>query len=395
MKEGGGSIRCGNREIWRSFFDTMDILMDLHRREATFRNLIGGDMEKLLSAHKRFPGHRRREDAAWLAGDATPLILAGANWATREFSRARPDEVLGGISECDLRYGVIAEREMAVIAVCIAAWAKLASRQFFLMGSDNVNAIAWPSNGMAKQGTATTLLYCLFRYCIQYAIDIFSFMIICGRNITPDFLSRAVDTDVSTWAQRYEMTQIALPCWWSELIKMGPSWNWDEGRIATIREIQGAGRFDWNLRIADWDHSNGILPNVLQSHGICGRVTQVRIPRLLKKFASLGFLHSEGTEQCVFGHPKTPAEIDQYLDFVTPLKLFSAIVITPSEIAPGETTMPRFWTPVLWFGSAVLDAWWGDHGTWPSDANAVSKILGSFLHGFPPMPFEKLTTGYC
>lgn len=205
--------------------------------------------------------------------------------------------------EGDLRYGLIAECELAVIAVCIVAWAKLSIRQFFLMGSDNMNATAWKSHGKAKQGTAMRLLYFLFWYCITYDIDFFSFTISSGRNIAPDFLSRAADSDVATWPQRYEMAQIALTWRRSGLIKMGPSRNWGEDLTAFLREIHIANHFDWNLRIAERGHANGILPNLLQSQGLIGRVTHFQSKNLLGGFGRLGFFPVEGTEQCVCGRP--------------------------------------------------------------------------------------------
>ena len=71
----------------------MNLLRDLVRRDSTFFKLFGVDMERLLAIRKRFSGRRQGEDAARLTGDATPLILTGANWAPEEFFRVRPDEV--------------------------------------------------------------------------------------------------------------------------------------------------------------------------------------------------------------------------------------------------------------------------------------------------------------
>ena len=99
-------------------------------------------MGNVLAIHERFSGHKQREDVTWLTGDATPLVLAGVNWATQEFFRVRPEEVLSEFRAGDARYGLIAECVLAVIAVCLVTWAQLAHQQFFLMGSDNMNAIA-------------------------------------------------------------------------------------------------------------------------------------------------------------------------------------------------------------------------------------------------------------
>ena len=42
-------------------------------------------MEKLLAIRKRPTVVRQREDVTRLTGDAAPVALAGANWATEEF----------------------------------------------------------------------------------------------------------------------------------------------------------------------------------------------------------------------------------------------------------------------------------------------------------------------
>ena len=134
-------------------FSMMNLLRDMASHDAVFHKLFGGDMEKLLAIRKRFPGQRQREDATWLTGDATPLILAGPNWVTQEFFRIRPDVVLAEFRAGGPRYGSVSERERSanMNAVCISAWVKQGSHQFFLMGSDNMNAIAWATNGNAKQ----------------------------------------------------------------------------------------------------------------------------------------------------------------------------------------------------------------------------------------------------
>ena len=137
-------------------------------------------------------------------------MLAWANWATREFFRIRQDEVLSEFRAGDPRYGLISEFELAVIAVCIATWADFSHRQFFAMGSGNMNAISWTTNGKARQGKATRLLYCLLWYCIKRNLDFFSFVIRSGRNITPDCLSRASHTEMASRHQRYEMERESL-----------------------------------------------------------------------------------------------------------------------------------------------------------------------------------------
>ena len=101
-----------------------------------------------------------------------PLIPAGFNWEARAFFRIRPDEVLADFRSGDPRYGLISECELAAISACMVDWAKQASHQFLLMGSGNMDAIAWTSNGEAKQGASMRLLFCLRLYCICIIRDI-------------------------------------------------------------------------------------------------------------------------------------------------------------------------------------------------------------------------------
>ena len=150
--ERGECVRFGNHDVRMPISPIAILLRDMARHGGVFRNLFGVDMERLLAIRKRSPRNCQREDVTWLTGDATPLILAVVNWKTNEFRRMRPGEVLSEFRSGGPRYGLISECELAVIAVCMGAWAIRASHQFCHMGSDNMNAIAWTPNGTAKQG---------------------------------------------------------------------------------------------------------------------------------------------------------------------------------------------------------------------------------------------------
>ena len=131
-----------------------------------------------------------------------------------------PSRILADSRDGDTRYGLVAEFELSAIAVFLGTCANLSSDQCPLMGSGNVDAVEWTSNGKAKQGTSMWILYCLFRYCILYDIDISSCARRSGRNVTPDSLSRGGDAEVSTLSQRCDLARIAPPRWWADPIML-------------------------------------------------------------------------------------------------------------------------------------------------------------------------------
>ena len=142
----------------------MNMVRDMARHDMVYRRLFGGDMEKLLASRKRSPRNRKREDVALLPGGATPVTPSGVNCTRHGFFRIRPGEVSPEFRDGDPSYGLISECELAVLAVCMVAWAKQSSRQAPLVGSDNMNAAEWASGGKAKQRTAMEALYCLIWY---------------------------------------------------------------------------------------------------------------------------------------------------------------------------------------------------------------------------------------
>ena len=225
-----------------------------------------------------------------------------------------------------------------------------------------MNAISRTTNGKATQGAAMRLLYFLFWYCITHNLDCFSFMIRTGRNITPDFSPLASHTEIAVWAQIYEMARIALPRWRLELTKLGPPWNWEAETITLIKEAQSNDAFNWNNRILEWNPTNGLLSNVMKEEGILRRAAEVQSVRLLAQLISDGFAHADGSEVCVFGHPKTPLAMGKFANYARSLKIFAVITITPSVVIPDISPTPSFWTHVLWVDSAVFGGVLG--GSW-------------------------------
>ena len=71
-----------------------NLVRDMERRDSLFNKLFGIDMGKPMSARERVSGNRQMGDVTWLTGGDTPVILAWARWATQEFPRVRPDDVV-------------------------------------------------------------------------------------------------------------------------------------------------------------------------------------------------------------------------------------------------------------------------------------------------------------
>lgn len=157
------TIQCGNPEVRRGFFSMVNLLRQIANQDDMFRRLFSDNMERLLETHKRFPGHLQRETFTWLSGDATPLVLAEANWATLGFFRFRPGEVLSIFTPSAQTPYIISECELAVSVMGAVPCASHGNTQFFMLGTDNLNAISWMNGGKAKEGTAMRTLFCFYR----------------------------------------------------------------------------------------------------------------------------------------------------------------------------------------------------------------------------------------
>ena len=79
----------------------------------------------------------------------------------------------------------------------------------------------------------------------------------------------------------------------------------------------------------------------------------MRSSRLLREFVSLGFVLASGPDQCVLGHPETPLEMAEFTEFARPIKLFAAVMITPSDVIPDTPSTPCSWANVLCLDSAL------------------------------------------
>ena len=112
--------------------------------------------------------------------------------------------------------------------------------------------------------------------------------------------------------------------------------------------------FNWNHRIAERNPTNGVLLNVMKEEGLQCRVAEAQSVRLLGQFIDDGFPHADGSELCVFGHPKPPQEVGKFTHFARSMKLFAIVMITPSEVIHVVSATPSFWAQVLWIDSTVF-----------------------------------------
>ena len=63
----------------------MQILRDLAQYDKMFYSLPRGEVELLLGAREEVATRDMPNQVSWVTGDATPLLLAGANWGVRSF----------------------------------------------------------------------------------------------------------------------------------------------------------------------------------------------------------------------------------------------------------------------------------------------------------------------
>ena len=178
------------------------------------------------------------------------------------------------------------------------------------------------------------------------------------------------------------MARIALPWRRSDLIKLGPSWNWGEETTTLIQEVRPNDGFSWNNRIAEWNPTNGILLNVMKEEGILCRAAEVPSVRLLGRFISEVAPRADGSEVCVFGHPKTPQEVGG----ISALRTLAAAVCRRNDYAVGGYT--RYFYNSILLDAGTMDrfgGFWrifgGDLGILPFDVSVAWRVFGKRRSG--------------
>ena len=134
-------VRSGSPDLWFGFFLATLLLRHIAQKDDILVRLSPGITGRLLVGRKLAAANIQRGNATRLTGDEAPLVLSGASWGTLELPRFRPDEV-SGFPNPPYQNAIIAECVVAPHLLCVVMWSILAIPTFYMMGSDNVNAIA-------------------------------------------------------------------------------------------------------------------------------------------------------------------------------------------------------------------------------------------------------------
>ena len=111
---------------------------------------------------------------------------------------------------------VISDAEQLIATLIIITWA--VPDRIFLLGTDNMNVLAWTKKGYSKTGASLRLNQETSRWIAIRKLRVEPFYLRSGRNFSPDWMTRAPKEEVSQWAEQNGFTRIRARPYWDEMM---------------------------------------------------------------------------------------------------------------------------------------------------------------------------------
>ena len=155
---------------------------------------------------------------------------------------------------------IIAEVEtVSIICGVILRGGVCGESRVIVVGTDNANVFSWPRLGKARVGKARRALPAFLLWWVKYNIEILPYFIRTRHNLSADYSTRCLESELRDWANRFQMTQVAVPRCWSDFAKMSDAipWGSEDGHTLQVKPALTPGACD--ITVAEWNGSS-LLP---------------------------------------------------------------------------------------------------------------------------------------
>ena len=327
---------CPDPEIVSAFWSMMRLLKYLAHDRNVWKTLFRGDMARVLGAQLRFTSPNDCLNSIWLTGDATLRAASSINWAEKQFAKCTPwallKDFIGGLES----EPIIAKVELSPGICGVILWAGICGeKRVIVVGTDNANVFSWLRRGKARVGKARRMLTYFLLWAVKYDIEIAPYFLRTHRNLSADQITRCSDAELTEWMNRFEMTRVSAPWWWTSFAQMGESipWRNDVARTAQLTPELAHGACD--ITVAEWGGSNF---SPLQCAKLFGCQTMALTSRWKDPTLSYDrfpYRHNERVD-VLLGTAKTLVECKQFGQHMHTINAGFSVLITPSELAPAN-----------------------------------------------------------
>ena len=197
--EGCQTPNCSNYQIWAGFSDMLSLLRTLARGEAVWPTLFVNSLPTTLALRRRFSGPRVIEEVSWVTTDAAPELIGSVDWRSRTYIRVNADETTKDYVEQDGPQSGITDKHLMRMAIGGVDGFGAHPGAVLFIGVDNLNAVDWVIEGMARGKFARKLLITFFFWCVQQGIEVVVFYLRTNRNITAGEITRLEERCLAAW----------------------------------------------------------------------------------------------------------------------------------------------------------------------------------------------------
>ena len=203
----GFRTRRNGPSKWSSFLYAIQFMREIVGDEKNWGALFTGVFSEIVGLEHAMtlPG---KPELARFSSDATPNCIGGINWRIKEFFVADPSSYLAPILPISRQKGHISEIEFIVEVLRIVTWSVDSEPTIICGLTDNMCSNMRIASGKAKHGVALNPTRMFYKRLRDKKSRFRSYYIRPGRNISADFIARALPSEISSWAAERGMRQI-------------------------------------------------------------------------------------------------------------------------------------------------------------------------------------------
>ena len=344
---------CPDPEIVSAFWSMMRLLKYLAGDREVWRTLFRGEIARVLEAQLRFTSPNDCTSSVWLTGDATLRTISSINWTEKQFVKCTPWELLKEFSGGLESEPIIAEVELAAGICGVILWAGICGeKRVIVVGTDNSNVFSWLRRGKARVGKARRMLTAFLLWTVKYDIEIIPFFLRTHHNLSADLITRCDDPALTAWMNRFGMTRVSVPWWWSSFAKMGEVIPWGNDVARTVQIVPELAPGACDITVAEWGGSNFLPLQCAKLFGCQTLALTSRWKDLTLNYDRFPYWRNERVD-VLLGTAKTVTECKQFGQHVHTINAGFSVLVTPSELVPPNLDAMGF-TQHFWVDSGFL-----------------------------------------
>ena len=333
-------IRCGNDQVWLTFWNLIAMVRQFGEDEETWPNLFSGELGEIVSVPKRVGRPLGKGHVMWDTGDAVLGIVAAINCATREreYILAETQHYLDEINPPHRRIAIGDAEQLAATCIVIA-WSH--PTVLLLLGTDNQNVLSWAKRGYSKKGAALVLIQETARWVAVRKCQVEGVYVRSGHNFSPDWMTRTPSIKVHAWAGKNGFARAHFQAMREELAH-----EYRENIVGGIAmPLQRTISQVTDDRICvEWNSSGGVVASVTREFGMEIQFIGARHDNVTNQFCErYGYeAYSDGAIFLFGGSARTESEVVQFRELVKIYKPQKAVLIAPYGVGVGDCAWDVF-----------------------------------------------------